>query len=254
MSFQVSGSRSVWQRLTPLAWFALLVLSALAGLLLVGLTSCAWREYTPAPETAAPTVTETITETPTRVPPTATAVPTETAGFPAYWAAGMYQDAEGLWWPDEAVRAEVQQIVEAHFVECGEIVSGPQNLVLENTTDAQARMCYSGQQLNGWFFEQRRYFDSGQFPETTGIFDSLYTVQGFGEDGLTCLLGQTLLGGDILRYDPTTGEWAREEIPPDGLVDGIQNLGLAIYQMRYDEGDGRWKIDAFIQWIPRPAP
>ena len=153
-NFQVSSGRSFWQRLTPLAWL-LVVLGGFFVLAFVVVGVPRLRDAfaaRPAPVVTTPPPTEAVTAAPvvaTPEPePQATAPVTETAAFPAYWAEGMYQDAEGHWWPDEAARAEVQAMVEAHVRECTELLSGPQDAVLANVTDAQARMCYSGELLN----------------------------------------------------------------------------------------------------------
>ncbi len=260
-SFQVSSGRSLFQRLTPLAWLLVgLVIFFGLAFVIVGvprlLDTLAANPAPPAtatPTQVAPTATPVVaTPEPTAQ---ATAPVTDTAAFPAFWATGMYQDAQGQWWPAEEVRVQVQQMVEEHYRECNELLSGPQDQILATITDAQARECYSGDLLDGWFWEKRRFLDTGRFNERAGVTtDNLITVQGFSEDGLTCLLGETYLAGYVLTYDTQSATWVRTDVPADGLVDGVQNLGVAISQMRYDPEDGRWKSDRFVQWIPRSAP
>ena len=258
--FSVSQRRSALARLTPFGKFLIIFGAVLLALILfaggrwtLGQWPVWFPEETPTPVVAATeeaTVVATATPVPTPVP---TETVTTTVAFPAYWADGMYQDAIGDWWPAESVRVAVQTMVQEQYEECGELLGGNDIEVFENVTTEQVRMCNTGKSFDGWMWNWKNYLDNGQFNHLTEIVDeSLLLVQGFSPDGLTCQLSETMTSAHLLEYDPDTGEWVRLEIPADGILDGTQYLGVAVVEMKYDPGDGRWKINQFLKWIPRP--
>jgi len=254
--FSVSQRRSALARLTPFGKFLIVFGAVLLALVLfaggrwtLGQWPVWFPEETPTPVAAA-TQEATVVATATPVP---TETVTDTAAFPAYWTAGMYQDAAGKWWPAEDVRVAVQTMVEEQYRECSELLEGAVTEVLENVSTEQMRMCNTGKAFDGWMWNWKNYLDTGEFNHLTEIADeSLLLVQDFSPDGLTCRLSQTLTSAHLLKYDPDTGEWVRLEIPEDGVLNGTQYLGVSVAEMKYDPGDGRWKINRYLKWIPRP--
>lgn len=251
-SFMASPARrSTAARVTPVGWFLILVVVGLLALVLLG--GGKWLlSRLPAASTATPTPTA-----PPVAAPTATPTLTPTVGFPATWAAGMYQDANGQWWPAEDVREQVQQLVEQHYLECDAIFNGsPLPEILPTLPDTNIQRCW-GTDLQATVFNLRQQLQQGLFPldETvTGkvISERTITVQGFSQDGLTCQLGDTHLAGQYWAYNPQTQAFETQDIPADGLIDGQQKLGVKIVQMHYDQEDGRWKLEKYLDWIPRP--
>ncbi len=166
-SFKVSGRRSGLARLTPVGIF--MVIFAVGGSALLVVAGLQWAlnrlpEATPAAVAAELERTATLT-----AEPTATLVVTETAGFPAWWAEGMYQDAAGAWWPTEDAREQVQTMVEEQYRECSELVGGNDIEVFENTKTEDVRKCYTGEMLDGWFRAWKNYTDNGTFNTTTEL-------------------------------------------------------------------------------------
>jgi hypothetical protein len=181
---------------------------------------------------------------------------TEEVAFPAYWATGMYQDAEGKWWPAEEVREEVVATVKEHYLEGEALLSDrPETEVLETVSDEMAARYQTGEFLENWYTYRKRYEETGAFNETVEIVDErVLNVQEFSEDGERVVVADTYMQAHLLQYNAQTDEWERIAIPADGILDGTQYLGVSVIEMKYDEEDGRWKSSRFIKWIPRPGP
>lgn len=252
-SFTASPARrSTAARITSVGWFLVLLGAGLLALVLLG-----GGKWLLSQLPAAPTATPTPTAPPTGAAPTATPTLTPTAAFPATWAAGMYQDANGQWWPAEDVREQVQQMVEQHYLKCDAIFySGPLAEILPDISDNTVQQCW-GVAMQGAILNLRQQMQQGlyQLDATkagTVISSRSIAVQNFSQDGLTCQLGDTHLAGQYWVYTPQTQAFETQDIPVDGLINGQQQLGVKIVQMHYDQEDGRWKIEQFVQWIPRP--
>jgi hypothetical protein len=207
----------------------------------------------PTPLPTSPPTSAPVQATPA---PSATTVVTEEVAFPAYWAAGMYQDAEGKWWPAEEVREEVVATVKEHYLEGEALLSDrPETEVLETVSDEMARRYLTGQYLEDWLTYRKRYEETGAFNETTQIVtERTVNIHEFGEEGQTAIVADTVTAAHLLVYDAQTNEWERIDIPQDGILNGTQYLGVVISEVTYDEEDGRWKSSLFIKWIPRPEP
>ena len=252
-NFTVTGRRSRAQRLTPAGWFLLLFAIVMGLLLLFGGVRWVLRQWpawfppeaTPAVVTPAPTVAAT---------PESTATPVAEVAFPAWWAEGMTQDAKGAWWPAEDAREQVQQMVAEQYVEIVTTLGNrPENETLNAVTDDQARYYQTGEILDEWFRARKRFMDTGRFMETIGVVtERTVMVQAFSPDGLTCQVGETYLQAHRLRYDAQTQTWNRVDLDENGMLDGVQYLGVVVSEMQYDQEDGRWKLARFLQWIPRP--
>ena len=253
-NFTVSGRRSRTQRLTPAGWF-LLVFALVMGLLLlfggVRWIIGQWPVWFP-PEstpvvvaTPAPTVVTTPESTPTAVAEVA---------FPVWWAEGMTQDAAGYYWPAEAAREQVQQLVAEHYLEAMDALGNrPEDEVMREVTDAEAERYQTGAILENWYWSKRQFLDTGKFREAVQIADAqTVMVQAFSADGLTCQVGHTYLESHLLQYDAQTQTWNRVDLDENGMLDGVKYLGVSVTEMHYDQEDGRWKMSRFVQWIPRP--
>ncbi len=252
-NFTVTGRRSRFARLTPAGWFLLVFAIVMGLLLLFGGVRWVLRQWpawfppeaTPAVVTPAPTVAAT---------PESTATPVAEVAFPAWWAEGMTQDAKGAWWPAEDAREQVQQMVAEQYVEIVTTLGNrPENETLNAVTDDQARYYQTGEILDEWFRARKRFMDTGRFMETIGVVtERTVMVQAFSPDGLTCQVGETYLQAHRLRYDAQTQTWNRVDLDENGMLDGVQYLGVVVSEMQYDQEDGRWKLARFLQWIPRP--
>ncbi len=251
--FTVSAERRpLNQRITPLGWF-LIVFAVIAVALLVyaGINRFGGTAAAPV-QTATPTAAATALPTLTMTTP-ATPTSPSTPAFPATWTAGMYQDAKGQWWPAPDQLEQVQKMIEEQYRECTSIIGGNDLEVYNNVKDADVYKCYSGKMLEGWFTARKKYLDTGLFNERSeAVTEQLITVQGFSQDGLTCVVGETYLKGYLLTYNPQTKEWDRTDIPENGILNGTQYMGVAVTEMKYDPEDGRWKMNQFVKWIPRP--
>jgi hypothetical protein len=166
----------------------------------------------------------------------------------------MTQDAAGNWWPAEDAREQVQKTVAEQYVEIVTTLGNrPENETLNAITDDQARYYQTGEILDEWFRARKRFMDTGRFMETIGVAtERTVMVQAFSPDGLTCQVGETYLQAHRLRYDAQTQTWNRVDLDENGMLDGVQYLGVVVSEMQYDQEDGRWKLARFIQWIPRP--
>jgi len=257
-SFKVSPERRpVWKRITPTGWF--IGIFALGMIALLGYAGMRRQDQQGSPvtptlaATAQPTTIRTATAEPI-ITATATisTAATITTSYPATWTAGMYQDAQGQWWPAEGVREQVQKMVEEQYRECDTLFGRPAPEVYNNVTDTEIYQCYSGEMLENRFTNRKEFLDTGLFNKQSEIVtERLITIQAFSQDGLTCLLGDTYLKAYVLDYNAKTQAWDRTNLPESGQLNGIQYLGVSVVEMKYHLEDGRWKINRFIKWIPR---
>jgi hypothetical protein len=252
------------QRLSPLAWLCIgvvalvLLLASCAGLsrmldepvlLAEASPTLDWPTGTATLEPVALvalTATATLTASEELTPP---------ASFPAYWTTGMWQDAEGEWWPSEAHRQAVQEMIKQHYLAWYVSTVGPYDEILRTKTVEDARRLQTGEVLEGFHALKRAYEETGEFPTVCQVVTERHlTVQNFSPDGLTAHVGDTMKAGYHLYYNADTGMWDRVEIPEDGKIGGNQYLGVLVYEMLYDPEDGRWKVARSLEWIPRPTP
>lgn len=71
--------------------------------------------------------------------------------------------------------------------------------------------------------------------------DHTISVRRFGEDGQSCLIIDRQSERRMATYD----YWTKQRILTQDL-----GAGDLVYQMIYDRGVGRWKVDDFIQQLP----
>lgn len=250
--------RGLLERLSLVGWIIVITVSALVILLAVATVNWATPRMQDLPllGRATPTsVLPTSTPRPTATPlPTATATPTSTVNYPATWSAGMWQDANGMWWPADDVREDVIGMVNQHYLEIYEnIWNRPRDEVYETLTDEDLDRYLTDQHLEDYLLTRQEYRTTGNFHGKRQIVtDRKLTVRDFAPDGLTCNVADMIQDTHLLQYNAETGDWDKVEIPDDGLLNGTQYLGTVIYRMKYDPEDGRWKQSELVEWLPRP--
>lgn len=251
--------RPLLHRITPVGWIIIGVLTVvllLAGLATVGWVTPRW-EGLPLLRRATPTsVVPTATPRPTATSlPLATATPTRTVNFPPYWSAGMWQDANGNWWPAGDVREDVIGTVKQHYLEIYEHVWDlTYDEIYETLPEEAVAQYLTGRMLKDHRLSRKRYRDTGTLPgqKDMVVTDKKLTVRDFAPDGLSCTVADMYRAAYLLQYDPDVGSWYQVDIPEDGWLAGTQYLGTALYRMAYDGEDGRWKQSELIDWLPRP--
>jgi hypothetical protein len=262
MSERKSDKRHWLQRLTPGGWAIILTLGGLTILLVIGvITWAAPRVSTvvdlpilnrPTPTSVVPTFTPRPTASPLPEP---TATPTSTVNFPAYWSDGMWQDANDQWWPADDVREEVIGMVKQQYREINETIWDKTNdVVFDELTDEDLNQYLTGRTLEDFVQNRQEYLKTGSLPsqQEMVVTESRLTIRDFQPDGLSCTVAEMYQAALLLTYDSSTDSWTRVEIPENGLLDGVQYLGTALYRMEYDSEDGRWKQERLIDWLPRP--
>jgi hypothetical protein len=246
--------------MTLIGKLIVMVLGVLAILLLIGAARWAAPRLQdvdlpfldqPTPTSVVPTSTPRPTATPLPEP---TATPTSTVNYPAYWSDGMWQDANDQWWPADDVREEVIVTIKQHYLEIYKNVWDlTPDVANETLSDEELRRYLTGQHLEDYFLTRQKYRESGTFSHKDMVVtDKKLTVRDFAPDGLSCIVADMYRDAYLLKYDPSTDNWSKVEIPEDGLLDGTQYLGAALYRMEYDPEDRRWKQESLVDWLPRP--
>jgi hypothetical protein len=247
--------------MTLIGKLVVIVLSILAILLLIGAARWAAPRLQdvdlpfldqPTPTSVVPTSTPRPTATPLPEP---TATPTSTVNFPAYWADGMWQDANEQWWPADDVREEVIGTIKQHYLE---IYDNAWNLtndeMYETLSDQEVEAYLTGQHLEDYLLTRQKYRETGNLTNQKEmvVTERKLTVRDFFPNGQSCVVADMYRDAYLLKYDPSIDSWNKVEIPEDGLLDGTQYLGTALYRMEYDPEDGRWKQESLLDWLPRP--
>jgi hypothetical protein len=167
----------------------------------------------------------------------------------------MWQDANNQWWPADDVREEVIGMVKQHYLEIYDNVWDlTPDEMYETLSDQEVESYLSGQHLEDYLLTRQKYRKTGALPyqKQMVVTDNRLTVRDFAHDGRSCVMADMYRDAYLLKYDPGTDSWNKVEIPEDGLLDGTQYLGTALYRMEYDLEDGRWKQESLIDWLPRP--
>ena len=73
--------------------------------------------------------------------------------------------------------------------------------------------------------------------------ECLVQIKEWSADGLECTVGRSCRDGTRYSYDFAIDEHTSEE---------VAQMGLVLIRMRYDPGDGRWKMDVPLEFIPPP--
>jgi hypothetical protein len=251
--------RGLLERLSLVGWIIIITVSALMILLAVAAVNWAAPRMPDLPlfGRATPTsVLPTSTPRPTATPlPTATATPTSTVNVPATWSAGMWQDANGRWWPADDVREDVIGMVKQHYLEIYENVWNlTYDEIYDTLSEEEVSRYLTGQHLEDHRLSRKRYRDTGTLPSERYMIvtERKLTIRDFASNGQSCTVADMYRAAHLLKYDPDTDGWNKVEIPEDGLLDGTQYLGTALYRMDYDPEDGRWKQSELVDWLPRP--
>ncbi len=206
----------------------------------------------PTPTSVVPTSTPRPTATPLPEP---TATPTSTVNYPAYWSEGMWQDANDQWWPADDVREEVMGTIEQHYLEIYENVWNlTYDEIYETLSEEDMERFLTGQHMADHRLSRKRYRDTGTLPSERYMIvtERKVTIRDFASNGQSCIVADMYRSAHLLKYDHSTDSWNKVEIPEDGLLDGTQFLGTALYKMEYDPEDGRWKQESLAGWLPRP--
>ena len=260
--FERKSDKRHWlQRLTPGGWAIILTLGGLTILLVIGGISWVAPRLSevelpvlnrPTPTSVVPTSTPRPTATPL---PTPTATPTSTVNYPAYWSDGMWQDANDQWWPADDVREEVIGTIKQYYLEIYEVAWDLTNdEMYETLSEEDMERFLTGQHLADHQLSRKRYRDTGALPSEKEmvVTERKLTMRDFASDGLSCTVADMYRDAYLLEYNSNTDSWNQVEIPEDGLLDGTQYLGTALYRMEYDPEDGRWKQSELVGWLPRP--
>lgn len=248
---QRTYKRVLWKRLSPVGWMVVALGLALGGLALYAGLTWIGQNWSWDLNLARPTPTAVAWGTATPIPATArpTQAATPAAAFPATWAATMYQDEAGAWWPADV--ETVTEQIKQQYLEWYDHAAGPYDQLLNTVTITEARHYQSDAILEGWRSLKEAYQARGEFPQVVQVVTQHnLLVNDFSPDGLACTVADTYVAGYHLRYN--AGQWERVNIPDDGFLDGVQYLGVSLITMRYDGEDGRWKAAASLKFVPRP--
>jgi hypothetical protein len=190
---------------------------------------------TPVP-TAGPSATPTVWYQEMETP-TVAATEVVTAAYPAWWSDQMTQDEEGNWWPPEEVDAMVKENFRASM-DAYEQAFPDGDVPDLDLIEAVYLEWYSGPQLETELFVLEDQRQGGLIFKAE--IDFLYLdVQNWSVAGTECTLGATYQGIESRGYNALTGE----------LMETTEmDSQLVLWRMRYDSGDGHWKVHELVDF------